>query len=430
MSARLRILLVGGGGREHALAWKLAQSPRLARLFCAPGNAGIARQAECVDLSPVDLEALADFAQAENIDLTVVGPEAPLAAGMVDVFQQRGLRVFGPTRSAAVLESSKIWGKETFARYEIPSGCFISFEDPREAVSYVETQTPPVVIKADGLAAGKGVTIAQTIEEATAAIREAMVEGAFGAAGRRILIEECLEGLEISVFALCDGEHLFPLPAAQDHKRALDGDRGPNTGGMGCYSPVPLLSDDLREEAMATIMRPMVAAMAAEGRRYVGCLYGGLILTEEGLKVLEFNCRFGDPEAQVILPRLDADLVDLLEAAVEGGLPEPEIIPESRAAVCVVMASGGYPGSYETGRLISGLEEAAAMPDVEVFHAATKATDEGIVTAGGRVLGVTGLGDGVLQAIETAYRAVDRISFAEAHWRTDIGRRAAQEAQT
>jgi phosphoribosylamine--glycine ligase len=309
------------------------------------------------------------------------------------------------------------------AKYDIPQGCFASFDGLAEALDYLDTQEFPVVVKADGLAAGKGVTVARTREEAESAIRAAMVEKVFGEAGRRVLIEEYLEGPEVTVMAIADGQHLFPLPSAQDHKQIFDGDRGPNTGGMGCYSPVPLLSPELAEEAMATIMRPAVEAMAEEGRPYVGCLYGGLMLTVEGLKVLEFNCRFGDPEAQVILPRLDADLADVLEAAVQGELPEDAASAESRAAVCVVMASGGYPGEYQTGKAIQGLEEAEREPDVIVFHAATKQMAEGVVTAGGRVLGVTGMGDDLGGAIATAYQAVSKIRFDGAHYRTDIGRR-------
>jgi phosphoribosylamine--glycine ligase len=425
MTGRLRILVVGSGGREHALVWKLAQSPRAEKIFCAPGNAGIARQAECVPVSASDLPALAEFAEREKIDLTVVGPELPLANGIVDAFQERGLRAFGPTRAAALLESSKIWCKQLLSQHGIPTGAFVPFDDYEQAVSYVEVQDPPIVVKADSLAAGKGVTVARSLEEAKAALHAAMVDGVFGEAGRRVIVEEFLSGQEVSVEAICDGENLYPLAAAQDHKPVFDNDEGPNTGGMGCYSPVPLLTDDLFEEAMETIMRPTVAAMREEGRPYVGCLYGGLILTDEGLQVLEFNCRFGDPESQVVLPRLEADLADVLEAAIAGQLPDQSGNRGKGAAVCVVMASGGYPGEYETGKLIRGLEELEGAPDVVVFHAATKATDEGLITAGGRVLGVTGLGDDLPQAIETAYRAVESIEFEGAHFRRDIGRRSA-----
>jgi phosphoribosylamine--glycine ligase len=404
--------------------WKLAQSPRAAQIFCAPGNAGMAQQATCVPISASDLSALADFAEKERIDLTVIGPELPLAQGLTDLLQSKGLRVFGPSRAAALLESSKIWCKEILARYDIPSGCFASFDHPQEALSYVEMQTPPIVVKADGLAAGKGVTIAQSAEEAQSAIREAMIHGAFGDSGKSVLIEEYLEGPEISMMALCDGERLYPLPPSQDHKRICDNDEGPNTGGMGAYSPVPILTERLRQEAMETILEPTVRAMQAEGRPYVGCLYAGLILTESGLKVLEFNCRFGDPETQAVLPRLGADLVDLLDAAAQGALPEAEEKAAPDAAVCVVMASGGYPGEYASGKLIDGLEDAANTPNVAVFHAGTKQTDEGIVTAGGRVLGVTGTGDTIAGAIAAAYEGVSKIRFEGAHWRTDIGRKA------
>ena len=423
-SSRLRILVVGSGGREHALVWKLAQSPRAERIYCAPGNAGIEQQAECVPIPVTALAALADFAEQQQIGLTVVGPEAPLAAGIVDEFKRRGLRIFGPDRGAALLESSKTWCKQLLANYGIPSGSFVPLSNADEALSYVEVLDPPIVVKADGLAAGKGVTIARSVEEAKAAIRAAMVEGVFGDSGKRVLIEEYLSGPEVTVEALSDGKNLYPLPPAQDHKRVFDNDQGPNTGGMGCYSPVPVLTPELYEQAMETIMRPTVRAMAAEGRPYVGCLYGGLVLTDSGLQVLEFNCRFGDPESQVILPALDADLVDLIEAAVEGALPSGGQ-EQKGAAVCVVMASGGYPGEYRTGKVIGGLEESGKRSDAIVFHAGTKRNDEGIVTAGGRVLGVTGLGETLPAAIDAAYAAVSEISFEGAHYRRDIGRRAA-----
>lgn len=423
-SSRLRILVVGSGGREHALVWKLAQSPRAERIYCAPGNAGIEQQAECVPIPVTALAALADFAEQQQIGLTVVGPEAPLAAGIVDEFKRRGLRIFGPDRGAALLESSKIWCKQLLANYGIPSGSFVPLSTADEALSYVEVLDPPVVVKADGLAAGKGVTIAQSVEAAKAAIRSAMVEGAFGEAGKRVIVEEYLSGPEVTVEALSDGKDLYPLPSAQDHKRIFDNDQGPNTGGMGCYSPVPVLTPELYEQAMDTIMRPTVRAMAAEGRPYVGCLYGGLVLTDTGPQVMEFNCRFGDPESQVILPALDADLVDLLEAAVDGALPGGGQ-KQKGAAACVVMASGGYPGEYRTGKVIGGLDEAGKRSDAIVFHAGTKRDNGSVVTAGGRVFGVTGLGETLPAAIDAAYAAVSEISFEGAHYRRDIGRRAA-----
>jgi phosphoribosylamine--glycine ligase len=341
----------------------------------------------------------------------------------VDAFQARGLRAFGPTRRAALLESSKVWSKDFFARHDLPTGFFGTFDMAADAIAYLDTQTYPVVVKADGLAAGKGVTIARTREEAVEAITDSLVRGVFGESGRRVVIEEFLLGQEVSMMAISDGERLYALPASQDHKQIYNGDQGPNTGGMGCYSPVPIFPEELYQQTLEDILQPTIRAMAAEGRPFVGCLYAGLVLTEEGPKLLEYNGRFGDPESQVVLPRLEADLVDLLEAAAEGELPEAVAPTSSGAAACVVMASGGYPGEYETGKLIDGLDAAAKLDDVIVFHAATKETDEGLLTAGGRVLGVTGLADTLPGAIETAYRGVNAISFEGAHWRTDIGRR-------
>ena len=423
MTSKLKILVIGSGGREHALVWKLAQSPRAGTIYCAPGNAGIAQQATCVPIPATDLGELAGFAEREGIDLTVVGPEQPLAAGIVDLFQERGLQAFGPTRRAALLESSKVWSKDFFARHDLPTGFFGTFDTAEDAIAYLDTQSYPVAVKADGLAAGKGVTLARTREEAVEAIMDSLVRGVFGESGRWVVIEEFLVGQEVSMMALSDGEHLYALPASQDHKQVCDGDQGPNTGGMGCYSPVPIFPEELYQHTLEGILQTTIRAMAAERRPFVGCLYAGLVLTEEGPKLLEYNGRFGDPETQVVLPRLEADLVDLLEAAVEGRLPEAVAPTSSGAAACVVMASGGYPGEYETGKLIDGLGAAAKMEDVIVFHAATKETDEGLVTSGGRVLGVTGLADTLPGAIETAYRGVAVISFERAHWRTDIGRR-------
>jgi len=426
MTSRLRILVTGSGAREHALAWKLAQSPHTEKLFCAPGNAGIAQQATCVPVSATDLDGLADFAAQERIDLTVVGPELPLAEGIVDLFRARGLRAFGPARNAAVLESSKVWSKDFFARHDLPTGFFATFDVAEDAIGFLDTQDFPLAVKADGLAAGKGVTIARTREEAVEAIQDSLVRGVFGESGRRVVIEEFLQGQEISVMAISDGRHLYVLPPSQDHKQINDYDQGPNTGGMGAYSPVPFFTPGLYEEVLEGILRPTVRAMAEEERPFVGCLYAGLMLTEEGPKLLEYNGRFGDPETQVVLPRLKADLVDLLEAAVTGNLPDQTAETASGAAACVVMASGGYPGAYETGKLIDGLETAGAMENVVVFHAGTKQTDEGVVTAGGRVLGVTGLAAELPRAIETAYRGVRAIRFDQAHYRTDIGRRGAR----
>jgi phosphoribosylamine--glycine ligase len=420
----VKVLVVGSGGREHALAWKIAQSPQLARLWCAPGNAGIASVAECADIAADDLTALADFAHRQRVDLTVVGPEDPLAQGIVDVFQERSLRVFGPSARAAELEASKVFSKRLFRDHGIPSGGFDVFDDMAAALDAIERRQPPMVVKADGLARGKGVTVAHTREEAAQAVREAMADRVFGEAGARLVIEEYLEGPEVTVMAIADGETIVPLAPAQDHKAAFDGDRGPNTGGMGCYSPVPALTDDVYRQAVTGIIEPTAAALRAEGRPYRGVLYAGLILTREGLKVLEFNCRFGDPEAQVVLPRLESDLLELLDAAADGRLAEVRCRWSDRPAVCVVMASGGYPGDYEKGKVIQGLQDAESTEDVVVFHGGTDSRDGQVVTNGGRVLGVTALGANVAQAKARAYEAVDRIHFEGAYCRRDIADKA------
>ena len=415
---------IGSGGREHALAWKIAQSPRAKKVYCAPGNAGIARQAECVPIDVMDLAGLAGFAERESVDLTVVGPEAPLVAGIADEFRRRGLRVFGPSRAAAALEGSKVFAKLLMARHSIPTAAFAVFDDYEHALSYLRIQRPPIVVKADGLAAGKGVTVAHTLDDACAALHSMMVARDFGEAGDRVIIEECLQGQEVSVMVFADGERLLPMAAAQDHKPVFDDDRGPNTGGMGCYSPVPAMDDALFREALERIMRPALRAMAAEGIPYSGVLYGGLIMTERGLQMLEFNCRFGDTEPQAVLPRMKSDLVEVLEAVADGRLDEVSCEWSSRAAVCVVMASAGYPGSYQKGREITGLEEAEAMPGVTVFHAATRREDSRWLTNGGRVLGVTGLGDSLPAAIARAYEGAAAIRFEGTHYRRDIGHKA------
>ncbi len=420
----MRVLVVGGGGREHALVWKLRQSPRVREVYCLPGNAGIARLARCVPGDPEDVRAVADFAQEERVDLTVVGPEAPLVAGLVDELARRGLPACGPTAAAAAIEGSKVFAKELMARHGIPTAAYRVFDDPAAAREYVERLGGPVVVKAEGLAAGKGVVVAPGPAEAAAAVEEIMVRRAFGEAGRRVVVEEYLEGEEVSVLALTDGERVLTLPSSQDHKRALDGDRGPNTGGMGAYSPAPVLTPDLAQRVEQEILLPAVRALAAEGRPYRGVLYAGLMLTAEGPKVLEFNCRFGDPETQAVLPRLEGDLADALEAAAGGDLRGVSLSWRPDAAVCVVLASEGYPGPYEKGRPISGLEEAEAMADVLVFHAGTVRRDGQVVTAGGRVLGVTGLGPTIAAARERAYEAVERIRFAGCHYRRDIAHRA------
>jgi phosphoribosylamine--glycine ligase len=420
----VRVLVIGSGGREHALVWKIAQSPRVRRVFCAPGNAGIARQAQCVPIDVMDIPALADFAQRESVDLTVVGPEAPLVVGISDEFRGRGLRIFGPSKAAAALEGSKVFAKTLMARHGVPTAAFEVFDDYQRARDYLRAQEPPVVVKADGLAAGKGVTVARTLDEALEALRSIMVERVFGSAGDRVIIEECLSGQEVSVMVFADGEDLVPMAPSQDHKPVLDGDQGPNTGGMGCYSPVPAMDDELLSEALERIMRPTLRAMAAAGCPYSGVLYGGLIITEDGLQVLEFNCRFGDPESQPVLPRMKSDVVEILDAAAYGRLDRVSCDWSDRAAVCVVMASGGYPGEYEKGKEITGLDQAEAMDGVIVFHAATRREGSRWLTNGGRVLGVTGMGDSLPQAIERAYQGVAAIHFEGAHYRRDIAQKA------
>lgn len=420
----MKVLVVGGGGREHALVWKLSTSPRVKKIFCAPGNAGTAALAENVPIAAEEIEALADFAQGEGIDLTVVGPEAPLVAGIVDLFQERGLAVFGPTAAAAALEGSKVFAKELMDRYGIPTAKFAVFDDYKKAQAYIQQVGVPIVVKAEGLAAGKGVVVAREEEAALEAVYEIMEGQIYGAAGRRVVIEECLEGEEVTLLALTDGENVVPLVASQDHKPAYDGDRGPNTGGMGCYSPVPVFTPALQEEVYNTILLPTVRAMQDLERPFTGVLYAGLMLTAKGIRVLEFNARFGDPETQVVLPRLENDLVDVLEACLTGGLPDLSLRWREGAAVCVIMASGGYPGPYEKGLPIRGLAEAEGEEDVLVFHAGTGFKDGEVVTAGGRVLGVTGLGKGIAEARSRAYQAVEKISFSGAHFRRDIGVKA------
>jgi phosphoribosylamine--glycine ligase len=425
----MKVLVVGSGAREHAIAWAVARSRRVEKLFCAPGNAGMAQQAECIPIEAGDLAGLADFASSRSIDLTVVGPEAPLAEGIVDEFRRRSLGIFGPDKAAARIESSKVFAKELMVKYGIPTGKFEVFGDAERAERYVKETEPPVVVKADGLAAGKGVVVARTRDEALAAVRDATVTRAFGEAGSRVVIEEYLEGQEVTLKVFADGEAFLPMEPAQDYKPALDGDRGPNTGGMGCYSPVPLLDEELESQALERIVKPALRAMVKEGCPYSGVLYAGLILTGEGLKVLEFNGRFGDPEAQVILPRMETDLVDILEAVVQGRLETASVKWSGQKCVCVVMASGGYPGKYRTGAPIEGLEEAGKLPGVIVFHAGTRARDGAVVTSGGRVLGVSATGGDFAQAVARAYEGVGRIHFEGAQYRSDIGRRAmSQEA--
>ena len=422
----MKILLIGGGGREHALAWKLAQSPKVENILAAPGNPGIAElpKCECVALNLDDLEKVADFAEDNGIDLTVVGPEATLVAGIADVFKRRGLPVFGPSKAAAQLEGSKAFSKELMAKYDIPTAFFKVCEDIETAKAYVEEKGAPIVVKADGLAAGKGVVVAMTKEEALTAIDDMMGDQIFGNAGARVVLEEFMEGEEASLLAFTDGKTVVPMIAAQDHKRIFDNDEGPNTGGMGTYAPAPVMTDVLRLKATERVLKPVVAAMAEEGTPYQGCLYAGLMINGDSVKVVEFNCRFGDPETQVILPLLDGDLADIMLACATGTLDEVEVAWHDKAAVCVVMASGGYPGKYENGKEITGLAEANADEATVVFHAGTKAVDGKIVTAGGRVLGVTSVDKNIRDARDRAYAAVEKVKFDQVFYRKDIAWRA------
>jgi len=415
----MKILILGAGGREHALAWKLRQSPRVTEVYCAPGNGGISETATCVPIKLTEHAALVAFAKEHAIDLTVVGPDDALAAGIVDRFEAEGLRIFGPVQAAARLESSKVFAKEFMQRHGIPTAASGHFTDSAQAQEFAARMALPVVVKADGLALGKGVIIAETHEEAATAIRQIMDERKFGDAGRAVVIEEFLQGPEVSIHALVDGSSYLLFPSAQDHKRAQDGDLGLNTGGMGTYSPVPQLTPALESEVRKEVLERFIAGLKADGIRYKGMLFPGLILTAAGPRVLEFNCRFGDPETQVLLSRLETDLLDLLEACVEGTLARQAPRWKAGAAVCVIAASGGYPDAYETGKPIHGLGEAAR--EAVVFHAGTRLQDGVFLTSGGRVLGVTATGRDLHEARERAYRATRAVNFEGMHFRHDIG---------
>lgn len=421
----MRVLVVGSGGREHALIWKLRQSPRVEALFCAPGNAGIAAEATCVPLAVTDREGLVQFVFENRIDLTVIGPEAALLAGVVDALQAEGHAVFGPNREAAQVEGSKRFAKELMVANEIPTGHYRTFTDSREANAYIQEQGAPIVIKADGLAAGKGVVVARTLPEATEAVHRIMEERVFGEAGNEIVVEEYLTGQEMSLMAFVDKETVVPMVPAQDHKPVFNGDQGPNTGGMGAYSPVPQLSEATVQQAVTTILQPMAKAMVQAGLCYRGVLYAGLMITEDGPKVIEFNARFGDPETQVVLPRLKSDLADVLLAVAQGRLSTTSVVWNDYATCCVVMTAKGYPGAYAKGLPLEGL--ATEEDHTVLFHAGTAEKQGKVVTDGGRVLGVTAWGSDLRQARDRAYARVQTVRFAGAHYRTDIGSRALQD---
>jgi phosphoribosylamine--glycine ligase len=420
----MRVLVVGGGGREHSLVWKLAQSPRVTKVFAAPGNAGIAALAECVAISASEVRLLAEFAAKHAVDLTVVGPELPLTLGIVDEFEGRGLRIFGSTRQAAILEGSKIFAKRLMKKYKVPTGFFQTFYRAEDAKRYIHDIGAPIVVKADGLAAGKGAVVCATVADAVDTVKRIMEDRVFGDAGSRIVVEEFLAGEEASFLAFTDGEAVLPMASTQDHKAVFDDDKGPNTGGMGAYSPAPVVTDTVHRKVMERIMIPTVKAMAAEGRPYRGVLYAGLMIKDGEPRVLEFNVRLGDPEAQPLLMRMESDLLPVLEAVVDQRLRDVDIRWRPEPAVCVVMAAGGYPGAHDTGKTISGLAEAAQVNDAMVFHAGTAQAGDRIVTNGGRVLGVTALGADLPSAIERTYEVVGKIHWDGAYYRTDIGRKA------
>lgn len=430
----MRVLVIGSGGREHSLVWKIAQSKLLSKMFCAPGNGGISQSAECIEIKVDDIAGLLDFARKEKIDLTVVGPEIPLSLGIVDEFRNYKLRIFGPDKKAAQLESSKIFSKELMAKYKVPTADFKVFDHAGLAKEYIDKKGAPCVVKADGLAQGKGVVVAKTTAEAKQAVDLIMREKIFGAAGERIIIEDCLQGEEASILVLTDSKAVIPLVSSQDHKRVFDNDNGQNTGGMGAYSPAPIVTDNLFKEILDKVIYRTIDGLAKEGIDYKGVLYAGIMVTKNGPKVLEYNVRFGDPETEVILPRMKSDLLEVMLAVSSSQLGKVVkaggINWENRACVCVVCASGGYPGEYKKGKEISGLEEAEKLKDIVVFHAGTKQTKDErrktkkFITDGGRVLGVTGLGDTIKEAINKTYQAVEKIHFDGMHYRKDIGIKA------
>ncbi|MDD5014936.1 MAG: phosphoribosylamine--glycine ligase [Atribacterota bacterium] len=423
----MKVLVIGSGGREHTLVWKITQSQKVSKVYCAPGNAGISRLAQCVNIDADNIGKLIDFVQEEKIDLTVVGPELPLSQGIVNEFNKQGLRIFGPSKEAAEIESSKVFSKYLLKKYNIPTANYQVFENSEKALNYIQQQTFPLVIKADGLAAGKGVFIVENLLEAKDALNALLKEKKFGEAGRQVIIEEFLEGEEVSILAFCDGKTVVPMVSSQDHKKIFDNDLGPNTGGMGAYSPVPFYPDEFEKRVLEEILKPTIKGLQSEGKEYKGVLYAGLILTREGPKVLEFNARFGDPETQVILPRLKTDLIDILNAVIDSTLHKINIQWEDNAAVCVVVASGGYPGKYQKGKVISGLERLEKMKDMIAFHAGTKFQDNQVITSGGRVLGITAWDETISKAKEKAYRGVKEIYFEDMYYRKDIAAKAIKE---
>ena len=424
----MKVLIVGGGGREHAIARKVSESKRVTKIYCAPGNAGIEEVAECVAIGAMEFDRLVSFAKEKEIDLTIIGMDDPLVGGIVDLFEEQGLRVFGPRKNAAIIEGSKAFSKDLMKKYQIPTAAYETFDSAQEAIDYLKTASYPIVLKADGLALGKGVLICNTYEEAIDGVKSIMLDKQFGPAGDLLVVEEFMTGREVSVLAFCDGNTIKPMTSAQDHKRAKDGDQGLNTGGMGTFSPSPFYTEEVDEFCKKYVYQPTIDAMKSEGRDFIGILFCGLMLTENGPKVLEYNARFGDPEAQVVLPRMKNDIIDVMEACIDGRLQEVPLEFYDNAAVCVVLASDGYPEHYEKGHVIHGLPKFAGKSDFFAFHAGTKKTREGIVTNGGRVLGITATGKDLREARKKAYEATDWVQFDNKYMRNDIGR-AIEEAE-
>ena len=419
----MKVLVVGSGGREHAIVLSLKKSKRVNKIYCAPGNAGIALDADCIDIQAMDFERLVSFVKENSIDFTIIGMDDPLVSGIVDVFEKEGLKIFGPRKNAAIIEGSKSFSKNLMKKYNIPTAKYEVFESYDNALNYLDNQNFPIVIKADGLALGKGVVICTTKEEAQKELKDIMLNSKFGIAGKKVVIEEFLEGQEVSILSFCDGKTVIPMVSAQDHKKALDGDKGLNTGGMGTFSPSTFYTDKIANDCMNNIFKPTIEAMNKEGRSFVGILYFGLILTKEGMKVIEYNARFGDPETQVILPRLKTDIIDIMEACVDGRLKDINIEWYDNAAVCVILASGGYPLEYEKGFEIKGLDKLSDNDSIIVYHAGTSFKDGKFLTNGGRVLGITGIGKNINEAINITYEAVKVVDFNKKHFRKDIGRK-------